>query len=220
MLGFSCGHTNPFRGRVQPERLEEDLRVNHRGIALCCLLLVPAMAWTGQKSEGKNHSKSPTLPAQLFPLTPAQQINSLISHMLAAWQIGDVRLLHRYYADDVTVVSGFNQPNIEGWENYLASYEAQRRRMRSCQIIRRNTFVDVHGDVAWACYQWQFGGLVDGHSVNFDGHTTLIFERRKGSWLIVLNHTSLDAPPETVSPPRPNGGTPATLAERQGPGKK
>jgi ketosteroid isomerase-like protein len=159
------------------------------------------MALAGQKGEGKKQPESPALPAQLLPLTPAQRINSLISHMLAAWQVGDVILLHRYYADDVTVVSGFNQPNIEGWRNYLAAYEAQRHRMRSCQIIRRNTFVTVHGDVAWASYQWQFGGLVDGYAVNFDGHTTLIFEHRQGSWLIVLNHTSLDAPAEPVAVP-------------------
>ncbi len=183
--------------------------MNRRGIALCCLLIAPMMAWAGQNHRGKERAKSPALPAQLFPLTPAQRINSLISHMLAAWQVGDVRLLHRYYADDVIVVSGFNQPNIEGWRNYLASYEAQRRRMRSCQIIRRNTFVAVHGDVAWASYQWQFGGLVDGRAVNFDGHTTLIFERRQGSWLIVLNHTSLDAPAEPVAIP---AGAPQTLA--------
>lgn len=183
--------------------------MNRRGIALCCLLLAPVMAWAGQNRKGEKGRKSPELPAELFPLTPAQRINRLISGMLAAWQIGDVRLLHRYYADDVTVVSGFNQPDIEGWRNYLASYEAQRRRMHSCQIVRRNTFVTVHGDVAWASYQWQFGGLVDGAAVNFDGHTTLIFERRDGFWLIVLNHTSLDAPGEPVAPSARAPQTPA-----------
>jgi len=67
--------------------------------------------------------------------------------MLAAWQIGDVSLLHRYYADNVAVVSGLDQPVIQGWKNYRADYQAQRKRVQSAQIIRRNTFVVVHGDV-------------------------------------------------------------------------
>lgn len=135
--------------------------------------------------------------AQLFPLSPAQQINSLISHMLAAWQIGDVSLLQRYYADNAVFVSALDQPVIQGWSNYVAGFEAQRKRTQSGQIIRRNTYVEIHGDVAWASYQWEFGGIIDGRAEDFRGHTTLIFERSGTTWLIVFNHTSLDAPART-----------------------
>ena len=47
------------------------------------------------------------------------------------------------------------------------------------------------GDSAWVTYQWHFSGVVDGHSSSFQGHTTLVLQKRTGNWLIVLNHTSV-----------------------------
>lgn len=176
--------------------------MNRIRMALFCLLLVPAGLRAGGRQKARRHSQTPAPPVQLFPLTTAQRINSLISHMLAAWQIGDVRRLHRYYADDVAVVSGLDQPVIQGWNRYLADYLAQRKRVQSVQIIRRNTFVVVHGNVAWASYQWEFGALVDGRPADYRGHTTLIFERKRATWLIVFNHTSLDAAPRSASSAR------------------
>src|SRR5713226_10342819 len=44
-----------------------------------------------------------------------QAIDLAISEMLAAWQMGDVEMLHKYYADDVTVVSGAWEPPLLGW---------------------------------------------------------------------------------------------------------
>lgn len=166
-----------------------------RRVALFCLLLVPAISGAANPQRSSRRTQAPAAPAQLFPLTPPQQINSLISHMLAAWQIGDVPRLRMYYANDVAVVSGLDQPVIVGLNNYLADYQAQRKRVQSGQIIRRNTFVRVQGNTAWASYQWEFTGLVDGRAADFRGHTTLIFERNGPAWLIVFNHTSLDAPP-------------------------
>jgi ketosteroid isomerase-like protein len=171
-----------------------------RRLAWLCLFLLPTILWAGQKQ--KKNKQPPAASAELFPLTPARQINRDISEMLAAWQLGDVGRLRRYYADDVTVVSGLDQPPIQGWNRYLVAYQQQHRRIRSGQIIRRNTFVQVHGDVAWASYQWEFGGLVDGQPADFHGHTTLIFEHRGQAWLIVLNHTSLDAPAGNAAPRR------------------
>jgi ketosteroid isomerase-like protein len=164
--------------------------------ALCCLLLMPAAARAQKPRHPSRRSQPAAPPASLFPLTPARRINSLISHMLAAWQVGDVSLLRRYYAEDVAVVSGLDQPVIQGWRNYLADYQAQRKRVESGQIVRRNTFVRVDGDVAWASYQWEYTGWIDGRAADFRGHTTLIFERRGSAWLIVFNHTSLDASPQ------------------------
>lgn len=167
-------------------------------VSLC--LAVAAVAAAGQKQT--KTGGAPATPVELFSLTDPQQINRDISEMLAAWQLGDVEMLRRFYADDVVVISGLDQPPIDGWRNYLAAYQEQHRRVQSGQIIRRNTYVQVHGDVAWASYQWEFGGLVDGQASQLRGHTTLIFERRVGSWRIVLNHTSLDAAALPASPSR------------------
>jgi uncharacterized protein (TIGR02246 family) len=165
-------------------------------VCLVLVLFVAAAARAGQKK--KNEPKPAGAGPLALPLTPAQQINERISQMLAAWQIGDTKMLHNFYADDVTVVSGLDQPLIMGWPNYLAAYERQRARVSQGQIVRRNTYVNVQGNVAWASYQWEFTGLVDGKRSVDRGHTTLIFEKRDGAWLIVHNHTSLVPPPATA----------------------
>ncbi len=171
------------------------------GVCLALALLALPAARARQKKK-ENQTKAAESSRLSLPLTPAQEINKRISEMLAAWQIGDTKMMHRYYANDVTVVSGLDQPLIMGWQNYLAAYERQRARITQAQIVRRNTYVNVQGDVAWASYQWEFTGLVDGKPSTDRGHTTLIFEKRNGAWLIVHNHTSLDAASPPPKPPR------------------
>jgi ketosteroid isomerase-like protein len=58
------------------------------------------------------------------------------------------------------------------------------------QLIRRNTYIFTHGDVAWATYQWEFASSLNGKPVNARGQTTLVFNRVGDRWLIVHNHTS------------------------------
>jgi hypothetical protein len=57
-----------------------------------------------QKKERKGAKASAD--QRSVPLPDDQTIDLRISEMLAAWQIGDVEMLHKYYADDVAVVSG------------------------------------------------------------------------------------------------------------------
>jgi ketosteroid isomerase-like protein len=140
-------------------------------------------------------------------------IDVAISEMLAAWQIGDAEMLHKYYADDVTVVSGAWEPPLVGWANFLRAYKAQRERIQgTAQLDRSNTFIKVNGNFAWVSYQWQFNAVVDGKASGVRGQTTLIFERRADRWLIIHNHTSIVA--ETGQPtPAPSPSTPKPSAK-------
>jgi ketosteroid isomerase-like protein len=165
------------------------------------LLLAVGMGWSEQKKGQKKPQESAPPP---MPMTEEQTINQRISEMLAAWQIGDTNMLHKYYADDVTVVSGLFQPLIAGWKNYLDAYELQRKRVQDVQITRRNTYVNAKGNFAWASYQWEFGGLVDGKPTGARGQTTLVYEKRNGVWLIVHNHTSEICEAQNAAP-RPAG---------------
>lgn len=128
--------------------------------------------------------------ATVPPLSEEQQINQRISEMLASWQVGDLDALKQFYADDVTAVSALDQPVLQGWPALAAALAAQRQRIQSGQIIRRNTYIRVHGDVAWAAYQWELVGIVDGRAADFRGHTTLVWLRQGGIWRIVHEHSS------------------------------
>jgi ketosteroid isomerase-like protein len=120
--------------------------------------------------------------------------------MLGAWQLGDIEKLHKDYGDDVVVVNGAWAPPVIGWTNYLTVYQQQRTRMQQVRMDRSNTYITVRGNVAWACYQWDFAGLVDGQPASSQGQTTVVLEKRNNHWVIVHNHTS-QAPAPPANPP-------------------
>ena len=158
---------------------------------LCgCLFLCGASPAAAQKNKKKKKGASDSASLTL-PLPEEQRIDTVISGMLAAWQLGDTERMHQTYADDVSVVSGAWEPPVLGWANYLADYQRQHARVERVRLDRMNTYMRVNGNLAWACYQWEFAGLVDGQPSGARGQTTLLLEKRNGQWLIVHNHTSL-----------------------------
>lgn len=174
-------------------------------LALGLSLLAAPEAWAQKKKKnGEKESTEPTI-----VLADPQQLEKTIGEMLAAWQIGDVALLQKYYASDVTVVSGAYEPPLQGWANFSQAYLRQRERMHSVRLERRNTFVQVKGTLAWAAYQWEMEAIADGNPFGARGHTTLTLEKRGGAWLIILNHTSMveTAQPKPQTQP-PAGSTP------------
>jgi ketosteroid isomerase-like protein len=165
--------------------------------ALLAVLLSGCVFLAGATPAGaqKDKKKKKDDPSAQTPPTPVasdeSQIDILISEMLGAWQIGDVERLHKAYADDVSAVSGVWAPPVLGWANLLTEFQKQRARMQQVRMDRDNTLVRVNGAFAWACYQWDFSGIVDGQQMSARGQTSLILEKRAGRWVIVHNHTSL-----------------------------
>jgi ketosteroid isomerase-like protein len=164
-------------------------------LALFLVLALPGAAPLGQKKE------------PVVRLADDQQVDTNISEMLAGWQIGDVALMHKHYADDVMVVSGLYQPPLTGWTSYVVAYQQQRQRLQNVHLDRINTYINLKGNFAWVTYQWDFSALVDQNPTGARGHTTLVLEKRGDRWLIVHNHTSLaptaEAPAPQPAPPAP-----------------
>jgi ketosteroid isomerase-like protein len=172
---------------------------------LALLACWPVAARQKQKPSQKESAQKDDTP--LIPQTDEQAVDAAITEMLGAWQIGNVEMLKKYYADNVLVVSGVWEPPIMGLDRYIQAYQRQRERMQGAQLNRSNTFIHVEGTIAWAVYQWTFTGIVDGQPTGYRGHTTLVFEKRNGRWLIITNHTSLaipTQPPQTAQPSTPS----------------
>lgn len=166
------------------------------------VVLAAGTAWSGQHKSKKDKNAAPVAPEVRLP--DSDEIEKEISEMLGYWQVGDVDMMHKYYADDVTVVSGAYEPPLVGWTNYLAAYQRQRARLGAVRLDRRNTFINVKGNIAWAAYQWEFVATVDGRPTSARGQTTLVLERRGDRWVVLHNHTSeiCEAPsPEPAAPP-------------------
>ncbi len=81
--------------------------------------------------------------------------------------------MHKFYADDVLVVSEAWQPPIYTWANYLPAYQSQHSRMFAIHLDRTNTVIRVKDNSAWATYQWELTTTVDGSKIAARGDTTL-----------------------------------------------
>jgi ketosteroid isomerase-like protein len=172
----------------------------------CCalgliVLLVFAMG-AGAADKQKNKKNATTTSDQPVAVPPApdtDQIEHDIGEMLGAFQLGDIETMHKHYADNVTFVSGEYEPPIVGWQNYATLYERQRAAFQGMQLVRRNTLIITHSDVAWAMYQWEFDSSVNGKPYTLRGQTTLVLNKLNGNWLIVHNHTSGIYPQATAA---------------------
>jgi len=182
--------------------------------AAILIFAVPAGAWAGQKKKKPASSDNSGEAVPMPPVAPADEIDHDIGEMLGAFQVGDIEAMHKYYADNVTFVSSAYEPPLSGWQNYVAVYQRERAAFQGIQLIRRNTFIFPHGDVAWASYQWEFQSSLNGRPYMVRGQTTLVLTKVGNNWLIVHNHTSEICPTSSGAQQQPVvQGPPGTMPE-------
>jgi ketosteroid isomerase-like protein len=197
------------RGEVMKEFVRKFAGMSVAFVALALFLLAAAAPAAAQKNKDKKkqpqtESSSDTKPVPL--ITDTHAVDLAIGESLGYWQIGDVDSLHKYYAEDVVVVTGDWSPPLIGWDNYAKAYRAQRARVLGGRLDRTNTFIKVDGNFAWATYQFFYVTSVDGKVSESRGHTTLILNKHGDRWLIVLNHSSIVE--ATLASPVPGADSP------------
>jgi ketosteroid isomerase-like protein len=182
-------------------------------VMLAVFLLAGAIPAAAQKNKDKKKQQEQTESApdakNMPPVNETQAVDLAIGQSLGYWQIGDVDSLHKYYADDVVVVTGDWSPPLVGWDNYAKAYQAQRARVTGGRMDRTNTLIKVDGNTAWATYQFYYVTSLSGQRSESRGHTTLLLNKRGDRWLIVLNHSSivesaLASPVPATEPAQPN----------------
>ena len=187
-------HATPHK-RANARRLAATL-------ALCLGMLLATAPFAAAQQKNKKNKKDDQSASDgkpIIPMPDEQAIDYMISTMLGAWQLNDVDKMHLCYADDATFVSGIWAPPVVGWASYVPLYQQQRARTQQVRLERTNTLIRVDGVVAWASYQWDFSGNVDGQQMNAQGQTTLVMEKRKDRWVIVHNHTSVAQTPQAAT---------------------
>jgi ketosteroid isomerase-like protein len=187
-----------------------------RAAALIAMFVVTSgAAWAQKKPKNKAADQSP-MPQ--VPLPTSDEIDKDIGEMLGAFQVHNIEAMHKYYSDDCVFVSGAYAPPIVGWQNYVTDYQRSLAAFQGMQLIRRNTYVFVHGDVAWASYQWEFLSSYQNKPYSARGQTTLVLQKTAdNNWLIVHNHTSqicdmVPEQPQQASQPQPAPQNPPAAA--------
>ncbi|MGD0906785.1 MAG: nuclear transport factor 2 family protein [Candidatus Acidiferrales bacterium] len=161
---------------------------------LALVLTAFAAPASAQKKNKKNDQPSPeaqTDSKAMLPESDSQAVDRAVGESLGYWQIGDIDSLHKYYSDDVVVVSGAWEPPVVGWDNFLKSYQAQRAAVEGGRVDRSNTYIKVNGNSAWATYQFVYTAMADNRVIQFHGHTSLVLNKQGDRWVIVLNHSSI-----------------------------
>jgi ketosteroid isomerase-like protein len=171
-------------------------------VILLLFWLAGAMPAAAQKNKDKQKQQKTDSSADAKPILAPdpQMVDQAIGEFLGYWQIGDVDSMHKYFSDEVVVVSGLWEPPVVGWDSYVKAYQVQRARVTGSRMDRTNTLIKVDGNTAWATYQFYYVANVDGSQAAYHGHTTLILNKRGDRWVIVLNHSSIV--PE-AAPPNP-----------------
>src|SRR5579871_5892900 len=88
-----------------------------------------------QKTKKKDLNENATLSATDLATPVNQQIDDTVGEMLAGFQLGNVEMMHKYYADNATFVSGDYSPLVVGWQNYAAQFEKQMVGFQGIQLI-------------------------------------------------------------------------------------
>jgi ketosteroid isomerase-like protein len=193
-----------------PVRKIGGLSVACAGLALFLLAFATPVAAQKNKDKKKQQQQTESSPeTKTMPLmSETQEVDQAVGQSLGYWQIGDADSLHKYYADDVVVVTGDWSPPLIGWDNYLKAYQAQRARVTGGRLDRLNTYIKTDGNSAWVTYQFYYVTSVEGRVSESRGHTTMILNKRGDRWVIVLNHSSivestLASPVPAASSPQP-----------------
>jgi ketosteroid isomerase-like protein len=183
---------------------------------IAIFVITSSAAWAQKKPKNKAADQSP-MPQ--VPLPTSDEIDKDIGEMLGAFQVGNIEGMRKYYSENCVFVSGAYGPPIVGFQNYVTDYQRSLAAFQGMQLIRRNTYVFVHGDTAWASYQWEFLSSYQNKPYSARGQTTLVLQKTAdNNWRIVHNHTSQvcdmaqDQPQQQPSQPQPAAQNPPAAA--------
>ena len=170
------------------------------------ILLLSSGVWAQKNKKNQN---APTEPMPSMPMSPNEEIEHDIGEMLAAQQLGNMEMMHKYYSDSATFVSSDYGPPIVGWKNWSAGYgtgEAESGVPADADHPAEHIHLHARGRGVGDISVGIFGDAGDrGRGYDARGQTTLVFTKVGNDWLIVHNHTAVDcgslAPVETTQAP-------------------
>ncbi len=127
-----------------------------------------------------------------------KEIRALFEEFNAAWERRDPTFIDGYYAHDSGGVFFFERRQLKGWPRVDTLYRnmfanAARGRVRSLSEVLD---VGARGNVGWLAANFRLEVIeASGDTTVDEGRQSLVFEKRRGRWVVVHRHTSFQAPP-------------------------
>ncbi len=193
---MSRSHQPPAAGRADrrsPRRLRPGLSIG----ALCSLLLVTGIACGGD------------------PEADASAIRELVAREAAAINARDLNQLAEIWSEAPEILL-FDVPppgRFRGWNQVARVFSEFFARFSEISLTVADVEVGVHGDLAYASYDWSLSGAMGEVAVRDRGQATSIYRREDTGWRLVHAHYSpvpaavaLDTVEETPAGPAAGPG--------------
>jgi ketosteroid isomerase-like protein len=124
---------------------------------------------------------------------------ALMQEIWAAWSTLDPANAAKFYAKGASHTFYDLAPmKYESWAEYEQGVKSLLAGFKSARMeVNDDARVHHAGSLAWGTATWH-GDFEnkDGSQTAMDGRWTVVWEKRKGEWLIVHEHASVPMPPE------------------------
>lgn len=122
---------------------------------------------------------------------------SLIQQILDAWSSMDTKKITPFYsAAPENVFFDVFPMQYEGWSEWAKGAQKLFTNYRSFKLsLSGEPAIHNEGNWAWATDRWHVDAIhKDGKAETIDGRDTAIFQKVRGKWLTVHEHTSVSLP--------------------------
>lgn len=124
--------------------------------------------------------------------TDIQAIETLLENFESAITQGNAKHLSHLLCKEATALFTGSSARIRGCENIVTTWQRHMNQWTDVVILRHNTLVRIHGDVAWATFYWDGEGTANQNRYRITNERwSVVILWEAGSWKFAQMHTSL-----------------------------
>lgn len=121
-----------------------------------------------------------------------QAIEALMEAFQRAITRGDAGALSPLFCREATAYFSGSSDLVCGREALVATWKRHLAQWAKVSIVRRDTRVRIHGDVAWAHFLWDGEGSVGNVRYRLIGERwTVVILWEEGAWRLAQTHSSM-----------------------------
>ncbi len=121
-----------------------------------------------------------------------QAIEDLLETFEDAVSRADLETLSARFCDEATAIFSGKPEPVRGRRAVLRVWKRHVEQWSDVRILRRDTTIRIHGDVAWGCFLWDGEGSAGGKRYRLEGERmSVVLLRNGGRWQIAHAHASM-----------------------------
>jgi ketosteroid isomerase-like protein len=119
-------------------------------------------------------------------------IDALLTRFQSAVAKADLVILRDVFSSDAVCVFTGKDGRVRGVKDVLDTWSRHLSSWTDVSVERRDTFVRIHGDTAWATFTWDGSGVADGSRYEVRGERwSVVALWEEGAWRFAQTHSSL-----------------------------